>query len=875
MGMTKMFKWLKKDVMKNDHHQNDRIYPVKTNILNNEEYHNVMRAFISRRENTNDNQHQLTSSSSDKVNINKTKKFDIIFNNKNNINNNNHDNNKKLILDYPHMDPHDIHELNSVPGTKNHKIKYHHAEWKNTDVSIRKYNHPDYKNAIKADLKVLSNIQHPNILLLMGVTTKPDNHDIIIPIFESINCTLYNYINNKEFKKKITIQEIIKYGKNLSSGLMYAHERGYIHSAVSPHSIFIASNGLIKLGGWELAINMNESKIRNNYDDNLRSEILKWLAPEIYNKNSQEISTSTDVYGLTLVILEMCTLSKCIPWSVASGVMKYDQKVDVEMEYTKWKCGIITDMNNNYPPLLTSIVEAGLQLDSTKRTINMPKMNKFLQRLDIQYQQKSLIYIYNLIHHHQQQNNINNNYHSMSDFSTIFSSDLTNEYSQIDSTTTTSSTLSSSFKKSLDSCSINNNTDNDTSMNMFDDVIEMTPPLINENNNKKINILNTVDDSSDPREHIKIIKQTLANKRKNFFNDGNISHISSANNNNNNNENIKLHQVNKYKDDCHTKILKLKNNISLLPIKETLVSDNNEAQAFFEASLWRKERLICMSKMREIKPKGLMSDTNSSNDTNQITNISSTPSNDTYNIKTQSSYIKNNNKQMINVTNKTSFEKLKDALDRATLLVNENTLNSSKNDSNNKTNDYSNEKTIFDELYELNNTEDILNNHENDSGDTYTITNDVNQLITKINCSGAKCTKYNANKNNNNKNIDTCNHDDLNKTMRDEKSGKDYAYFVFDDKPRMCTKCTTCCNNKNTLQTRRMSLPDTFESSTTKINNYSILSEQTIELQNNTVEDIYIDDEFGENLAVNMVLIDEDHSIDDDLFQDFTFDDSS
>lgn len=92
----------------------------------------------------------------------------------------------------------------------------------------------------------------------MGITTKPDSYDLIIPIFESINCTLHSYINNKECKKKITIQEIIKYGKNLSSGLMYAHERGYIHSAVSSHSIFIASNGLIKLGGWELAINMNE-----------------------------------------------------------------------------------------------------------------------------------------------------------------------------------------------------------------------------------------------------------------------------------------------------------------------------------------------------------------------------------------------------------------------------------------------------------------------------------------------------------------------------------------------------------------------------------------------------------------------------------------
>lgn len=42
------------------------------------------------------------------------------------------------------------------------------------------------------------------------------------------------------------------------------------------------------------------------------------------------------------------------------------------------------------------------------------------------------------------------------------------------------------------------------------------------------------------------------------------------------------------------------------------------------------------------------------------------------------------------------------------------------------------------------------------------------------------------------------------------------------------------------------------------------------DVPDSTVEDIYIDDEFGDDLNVNMVLLDEDLSIDEDFLPDIS-----
>lgn len=96
-------------------------------------------------------------------------------------------------------------------------------------------------------------IRHPNVLLLMA-STFTDDHGLV-SIFESVDCTLYHYIHDQG--ERICIQGIAKCAEKLSDALRHCHMRGYVHSAINSHCVYLTSNGVVKLGGWELAMYIN------------------------------------------------------------------------------------------------------------------------------------------------------------------------------------------------------------------------------------------------------------------------------------------------------------------------------------------------------------------------------------------------------------------------------------------------------------------------------------------------------------------------------------------------------------------------------------------------------------------------------------------
>lgn len=66
-----------------------------------------------------------------------------------------------------------------------------------------------------------------------------------------------------------------------------------------------------------------------------------------------------------------------VPWSGYS-------KTDVERQYVYWKRGVIMDLYD-FPPLLYNLLDAGLQLDVNKRTLDMNRMRRFLQKLEVKF----------------------------------------------------------------------------------------------------------------------------------------------------------------------------------------------------------------------------------------------------------------------------------------------------------------------------------------------------------------------------------------------------------------------------------------------------------------------------------------------------------
>ena len=80
-------------------------------------------------------------------------------------------------------------------------------------------------------------------------------------------------------------------------------------------------------------------------------------------------------YCLFIGALNVIRTTVNVPWSGLS-------KAEVERQYVQWQQGIDTDIYS-FPPLLHNLLDAGLQLDPSKRNLDMNRMRRFLQTLEV------------------------------------------------------------------------------------------------------------------------------------------------------------------------------------------------------------------------------------------------------------------------------------------------------------------------------------------------------------------------------------------------------------------------------------------------------------------------------------------------------------
>ncbi|CAL7951373.1 unnamed protein product [Xylocopa violacea] len=1011
--------------------------------LNNESYRNALQAFIDRRRTSDDIEIEAPSSP-DK----KRSDFLVKTNNNKCDNERKSQESKSTIPGVPHIPASEIFEIGWVAGTEDRYLELIFAEWQNTRVSLKRHSHPECKDAVKADLDVLSEIRHPNVLLLMA-STITDDHGLV-SIIESVDCTLYHYIHDQG--ERISIQGIAKCGGRLSDALRHSHMRGYVHTAVNSHCVYLASSGIVKLGGWELAMQINGPKPDREYEERLRAETFRWQAPELFH--SYEPHKESDVYGLTLLIWEMCTMH--VPWSGYS-------KADVERQYMHWKRGVIMDLYD-FPPLLYNLLEAGLQLDINKRTLDMNRMRRFLQRLEMQYEDEEPVYV---------DQYVNNNNETGKTYNLPMKSPMALSKSKGSKLTKSISAkqLSYSVKnsdspprqylfanKSMAKQNANqkptahieqinifaenitgNTKENTQNMGIFNsvqnnykkinyptcnigasDIIQSQEPKAEEilqpwnSTYRKVRapqeaesrtasvysspLLESTDDESfkDARTNLKQLKKVLANKREHFFYGSDSSYTSTSLSKTNKNKilieakskDYEPHKPASHKISLEPKCNKSPNQYDPSYLKSTFQQYrkipylhtpdsikgavmqpqvlNPDPQSFFETSLWRKEKLICLSKMRKAcaneSPHYLMQQTGD-NDTvsteavakNQTTESISTNSNNTYIVRRQpeetnreefTQVSENTNDQTIPTTPQSSrsLQVLKDALDRATKIVRSVTPNTDESclstpfksyqDFEVTTDDNQIERSIFEDLYDLkinNDSEEIKTiersttrnkmflfgepNKDNttnteaqkDSDTTISATsferssrsydttsgrNFVCESIAEVSgefnasCNNAKSPERTTELSSDQRDIDISNKvskptqksemtiaqnkvkAEIQTEEEEQKSAvANFNLMLLND----ATKNKNCKACHQSVLPRRRSLPAAL--SQLRVINSPVLAKLPIrrgDIPDNTVEDLYIDDEFGDSLNINMVLLNEDLSVDEDFLSEIS-----
>lgn len=250
------------------------------------------------------------------------------------------------------------------------------ALWCGHKVTIKRRRIKDFDTSLRADEDLLiteananSHLRHPHLLLLMSVclTSSSDSYTcsplhwlVYEPV--SIGC-LHHILHRKH--STILLTNAIRYMVQIGNALMYMHERGFVHCAVSSHAIHLTSSDTAKLGDLSYVCHAAEKAKPSNQ---IAFTLNRWLAPEVILHKS--VCSATDMYSYCLVVCEI--ISGVLPWT------GYDCDSIKDHVAAKHNYASIPD---SVPEVLRPILAKGMKSASHKRLIAIKDVSYALRAL--------------------------------------------------------------------------------------------------------------------------------------------------------------------------------------------------------------------------------------------------------------------------------------------------------------------------------------------------------------------------------------------------------------------------------------------------------------------------------------------------------------
>ncbi|CAK85352.1 unnamed protein product (macronuclear) [Paramecium tetraurelia] len=147
-------------------------------------------------------------------------------------------------------------------------------------------------NQLKAEIKLLKQLKHKNIIQYYFTEISPD--------FTYVDIAL-EYISQGSLRRvlnKIHLEEsnIRIYGKQILEGIQYLHKKNIVHSYIKTSTILVDSEGTIKLSNFKKFISIDQ-----DFDINQKQ---KSPATEEEQKRNKE-KFAIDILSLGAVIIEM------------------------------------------------------------------------------------------------------------------------------------------------------------------------------------------------------------------------------------------------------------------------------------------------------------------------------------------------------------------------------------------------------------------------------------------------------------------------------------------------------------------------------------------------------------------------------------------
>nr|KAJ0227052.1 hypothetical protein LSAT_V11C100020690 [Lactuca sativa] len=209
------------------------------------------------------------------------------------------------------------------------------------------------------EVAIMRRLQHPNIVLFMGVVTEPPNMSIVTEYLS--RGSLFRLLHKPGPKKILDERHRLKMAFDVAKGMNYLHKRNppIVHRDLKSPNLLVDKNYTVKVSDFGLS----RLKANTFLSSKSAAGTPQWMAPEVLN--DEPSNEKSDVYSFGVILWELITLQE--PWSnlnaaqVVAAVGYRHKRLEIPHSVNRQIATLIEACWANEPwkrPSFTSIMES-------------------------------------------------------------------------------------------------------------------------------------------------------------------------------------------------------------------------------------------------------------------------------------------------------------------------------------------------------------------------------------------------------------------------------------------------------------------------------------------------------------------------------------